>query len=64
MKATLEPRDPNDRRPVLIMAQDEGRFGRISGAKRAWAPPAPWPLAKSFESIFTPSSPSVQPWGV
>lgn len=27
------------------MAQDEGRFGRISGAKRAWAPPAARPVA-------------------
>lgn len=27
------------------MAQDEGRFGRISGAKRAWAPPSIRPVA-------------------
>jgi hypothetical protein len=28
-----------DERPVLILAQDEGCFGRISQVKRAWAPP-------------------------
>jgi transposase len=27
------------------MAQDEGRFGRISGAQRAWAPPRIRPVA-------------------
>ena len=27
------------------MAQDEGRFGRISNAKRTWAPPAARPVA-------------------
>src|SRR5215467_10553873 len=29
------------------MAQDEGRFGRISPAKRAWAPPGVRPKAPS-----------------
>jgi transposase len=28
-----------DPRPVVLMAQDEGRFGRISEARRCWAPP-------------------------
>ncbi len=32
-------RDPADERPVLQMAEDEGRFGRISQPRRAWAPP-------------------------
>lgn len=32
-------REPGDERPILIMAQDEGRFGRISQVKRCWAPP-------------------------
>ncbi len=45
MKLVLKTRDPDDRRPVLIMVEDEGRFGRISGAKRAWAPPAIRPVA-------------------
>jgi DDE superfamily endonuclease len=28
----------DDSRPVVLMAQDEGRFGRISEARRCWAP--------------------------
>jgi hypothetical protein len=39
VQASLATRDPADRRPVLLMAQDEGRFGRISVPRRAWAPP-------------------------
>ena len=31
-------KDPEDDRPTLLMAQDEGRFGRISKPRRAWAP--------------------------
>ncbi len=32
-------RAPEDDRPLLLMAQDEGRFGRISSCRHAWAPP-------------------------
>lgn len=38
-------REASDERPVLIMAQDEGCFGRISRAKRCWAPPGMRPHA-------------------
>jgi transposase len=32
-------RDPNDRRPVILMPQDEGRFGRINYCNSScWAP--------------------------
>ncbi len=31
-------RDPEDKRPVIIMAQDEGRFGRITDIRTCWAP--------------------------
>jgi hypothetical protein len=37
--SAVAARPPEDTRPVLKMAQDEGRFGRISIPKRAWAPP-------------------------
>lgn len=30
-----QQRDPNDKRPLLVMASDEGRFGRIGGVHRA-----------------------------
>ncbi|MBF0371330.1 MAG: IS630 family transposase [Magnetococcales bacterium] len=37
--------DPEDQRPVVIMVQDEGRFGRISDTRRAWSPPGERPFA-------------------
>ena len=39
MEAAVDTKEAGDERPVLILAQDEGCFGRISQAKRAWAPP-------------------------
>jgi hypothetical protein len=35
----LATREASDRPPVLLMAQDEGRFGRISTPRRGFAPP-------------------------
>ncbi len=34
----MEERDANDDRPIIIMAQDEGRFGRITDIRKCWAP--------------------------
>ena len=34
----LATRDTDDHRPVIMMAEDEGRFGRISEMRRCWAP--------------------------
>jgi transposase len=34
----LSDRDPEDTKPVVILAQDEGRFGRISDSRACWAP--------------------------
>lgn len=34
----MEERDPADNRPIIIMAQDEGRFGRITDIRKCWAP--------------------------
>lgn len=39
VRAAVLTREAGDERPVLIMAQDEGCFGRISHVKRCWAPP-------------------------
>jgi transposase len=38
-QALIATRPVEDERPALMMAQDEGCFGRISRAKRCWAPP-------------------------
>lgn len=35
----LQQRDPNDSRPVLLMASDEGRFGRTGELSECWCPP-------------------------
>lgn len=44
VEEAIKTRDPEDQREVLIMAQDEGCFGRINGTRRAWAPKPIRPL--------------------
>ena len=44
VKEALKTKDPNDDRPVLIMAQDEGRFGRLGQVMKAWCPTGHRPL--------------------
>ncbi|MBI5251306.1 MAG: transposase [Desulfomonile tiedjei] len=34
----MEQRDQGDNRPVIILAQDEVRFGRITDIRSCWAP--------------------------
>jgi hypothetical protein len=50
LRRPSKPRSPpvpkTDQRPVLKMAEDEGRFGRVSLKRRAWAPPGVRPRAK------------------
>ena len=38
MNALLQDRAPDDTRPVVVMVEDEARFGRISSVQRTWAP--------------------------
>ena len=62
MEAALATRPAEDRRPVLKMAQDEGRFGRISQPKRAWAPPgmrpkAPRQVIRKFSYVYAAVAP-------
>jgi transposase len=40
----LKTKDSNDQRPVLLMAQDEGRFGRLGQVMKAWCPRGIRPL--------------------
>jgi transposase len=44
IKEIMKARDPTDERPVLILAQDEARFGLISDPRRSWAPKPVRPL--------------------
>lgn len=58
----MASRPAEDQRPVLIMAQDEGRFGRISRPRACWAPPgvrptAPSQLVREFVQVFAAVAP-------
>ena len=44
VEESLKTKDPNDQRPVLLMAQDEGRFGRLVRVMKAWCPSGHRPL--------------------
>ncbi len=44
MQQALQTRDSNDTRPVLLLAADEGRFGRLGQVMRAWCPPGIRPI--------------------
>ena len=58
----MASRPAEDQRPVLIMAQDEGRFGRVSRPRACWAPPgvrptAPSQLIREFVQVFAAVAP-------
>jgi len=60
----LQDRDIGDNRPVLLFAQDEGRFGRISDVRRAWSPPgvrpqAPRQVIRTYLYVFTAVCPAL-----
>jgi hypothetical protein len=60
----LADRDPEDDRPVLLFAQDEGRFGRISDVRRAWSPlgtrpQAPRQVIRTYLYVFTAVCPAL-----
>jgi transposase len=49
-------------RPLRLMFQDEGRFGRITDARRCWAPPGvrpavPAQLVREYTYVFAAVSP-------
>ena len=57
MAQLLQTREPPDTRPVLIMARDEGRFGRINRLRRCWAPKplrptVPRQIVREFVYVF------------
>jgi hypothetical protein len=57
-------RNPEDNRPVLLFAQDEGRFGRISDVRRAWSPlgtrpQAPRQVIRKYLYVFTAVCPAL-----
>ena len=55
-------RAADDERPLLVMAQDEGRFGRSTAPRRCWMPPgvraqAPRQVVREFSYAFTAVAP-------
>jgi putative transposase len=53
----VEQRDPKDTRRVIIMALDEGRFGRITDIRSCWAPKGirpkvPKQVARTFVWVY------------
>jgi len=64
MAEQVNDRSPEDNRPILIFAQDEGRFGRISDTRRAWAPSgvrpiAPRQIVRKYLYVFTAVCPEL-----
>lgn len=58
MAATEERFNKEDRRPVKLLFQDEGRFGRISDPARCWAPKGirpvvPAHIVREYTHIFS-----------
>jgi transposase len=63
VQAAVATRDPSDQRPVLLMAQDEGRFGRLSETRRTWAPPGvrprtPGQVVREYTYAYTAVAPA------
>jgi hypothetical protein len=64
VKTTVATREAGDERPTLIMAQDEGCFGRISRAKQCWAPPrvrphAPTQVVREYTYVYAAVAPAL-----
>jgi hypothetical protein len=54
----LNERDPDDTRPIALVSQDEGRFGRISDCRYCWAPKgmrpkAPRQIVRTFLYVYS-----------
>lgn len=64
MEAAVATRETEDERPILIMAQDEGCFGRFSRAKRCWAPPGvrphvPAQVVREYTYVYAAVAPAL-----
>ena len=59
----MATRDNEDQRPVLKMAEDEARFGRVSIPRRCWAPPGirprgPRQLIREYPWVYAAVAPA------
>lgn len=60
----LATREAQDTRPVLVRAEDEGRFGRIDRPRRCWAPKplrpqVPGQIVREFIYVFAAVCPQL-----
>jgi len=58
VKEILAQRDPQDSKPVALLAQDEGIFGRINPPRACWAPDgmrpkAPRQIVRAYVYVYT-----------
>ena len=44
VEKAAETFDPDDKRPLKVFFEDEGRFGRMSNPVKCWLPPGVRPL--------------------
>jgi len=66
VQAVLATRAADETRPVLIMAEDEGRFGLMNTLRSGWAPKPPRPgaarpMLRDSLSIFAAACPQCGP---
>jgi DDE superfamily endonuclease len=64
VQTALAERDWDDERPVVILAADEGRFGRLGQVMRAWCAPGirpatPQQLVREYLYAFVAVAPSL-----
>lgn len=64
VKEVEKTKDPDDHRPTMIMAQDEGRFGRVTSLRRAWAPEhvrpqVPCQIVREYMYVYAAIAPEV-----
>ena len=62
VEEAVKTKDPKDNRPLLLMAEDEACFGRISIPKRSWAPKRMRPLVprqivREYTYVYTAVAP-------
>jgi transposase len=64
VKEGIKARDPEDQRPVLLMAEDEACFGRISIPRRSWAPKpirprSPHQIVREYTYVYAAVAPEI-----
>ena len=64
VEEVIKSRNPKDQRTVLLMAQEEARFGRISIPRRSWAPKpirprSPHQIVREYTYVYAAVAPKI-----